>query len=146
MSTTFPSLSSTHILGAEFFGALSLKSINTVSPVLAILISINPPPPNPDEFGSATPKANPAATAASIAFPPFFKTSIPILLASYLLVETIPTFPSAPLPVLTIFPFSSNGLKSAFKLLKEKNVTATAPNKYLFFITHSPFISIIYTL
>ena len=37
----------------------------------------NPPPPILPLLDEVTAKANPTATAASIAFPPFFRISIP---------------------------------------------------------------------
>src|SRR5215467_1991562 len=38
---------------------------------------MNPPPPRLPALGCVTASANPVATAASTAFPPFFKISIP---------------------------------------------------------------------
>ncbi|MEG0398117.1 MAG: hypothetical protein RR656_03430 [Cetobacterium sp.] len=68
---------------------------------------MNPPPPIPEDCGSQIPSANPTATAASTAFPPFSIISNPILLASNFPVDTTPFFPVASLPVLIIFPASS---------------------------------------
>ena len=104
---TSPFLSVSHISGVAPLGAISRKSINFVSPVLAKRTIIKPPPPIPEDWGSHTPNANPTTTAASIAFPPFSKTSKPILEASYLAVETTAFLPVASLSVLSIFPFLS---------------------------------------
>ena len=54
---------------------------------------MKPPPPIPDDCGSTTFNANWTAAAASIAFPPAFKTSLPILAAFGSLVATTPPLP-----------------------------------------------------
>jgi hypothetical protein len=50
----------------------------------------NPPPPMFPAVGCVTAKANAVATAASIAFPPFFRISIPTCDATDLEENTIP--------------------------------------------------------
>ena len=57
-------------------GARSRKSINVVRPS-ARRISMKPPPPMLPALGCVTASANPTATAASMALPPFFKTCKP---------------------------------------------------------------------
>ena len=103
---TCPSLSRTHIAGLAFAGAFSLKFTKALVPS-SLRININPPPPIPEAFGSATPIANEMATAASMAFPPAFKISMPALDASYSPEETTACVPFASRPSMVSFPFSS---------------------------------------
>jgi len=57
---------------------------------------MNPPPPGPATNGSVTPRVLATATAASMALPPDFRTSMPALLALNSADATAP-----PLPVAT---------------------------------------------
>src|SRR5450759_4633599 len=61
-------------------GARSRKSINVVRPP-ARRISMKPPPPMLPALGWVTASASPTAAAASMALPPFFKTSRPTTVA-----------------------------------------------------------------
>src|ERR1022692_1430599 len=61
-------------------GARSRKSINVVRPS-ARRINMNPPPPMLPALGCVTASASPTATAASIALPPFCRTSSPTAVA-----------------------------------------------------------------
>src|SRR5450759_60947 len=61
-------------------GARSRKSINVVRPS-ARRISMKPPPPMLPALGWVTASASPTATAASMALPPFFRTSSPTTVA-----------------------------------------------------------------
>src|SRR5262245_29449472 len=56
---------------------------------------MNPPPPGPATNGIVTPSALAVATAASIALPPRFSTSIPAWLASASIEATAPPLPTA---------------------------------------------------
>src|SRR5919106_6674134 len=56
---------------------------------------MNPPPPIPQEKGSVTPSTAAAATAASTAFPPASRTSIPACEASRSTVAMAPPVPTA---------------------------------------------------
>src|SRR4051812_32230641 len=56
---------------------------------------MTPPPPIPAEYGSVTPRAAPATTAASTAFPPLRSTSSAALDASRSTVATAPPVPAA---------------------------------------------------
>ena len=54
---------------------------------------MNPPPPMPHEKGSVTPRTPAAATAASIALPPAFSSSIAACVASRSTVAAAPPVP-----------------------------------------------------
>src|SRR5688500_1378565 len=58
-------------------------------------MTIKPPPPMPHEYGSVTPRAAAAATAASTALPPSLRTCIPTCDASRSTVATAPPVPVA---------------------------------------------------
>ena len=60
---------------------------------LAIVATKKPPPPILPLPEEVTASANPTATAASIALPPFFKIFIPTKEASWLVETTIPFLP-----------------------------------------------------
>ncbi len=59
--------------GVAAAGAVGRKSMTTASFMLASLMTMKPPPPMPEAFGSRTPSAKPVATAASTALPPIFR-------------------------------------------------------------------------
>src|SRR5438128_1047243 len=59
-------------------------------------MTMKPPPPIPQENGSATPRTPAAVTAASTAFPPRFSTSIAACVAS---VSTLAAAPPVPVDV-----------------------------------------------
>src|SRR3954470_4143854 len=67
-------------VGVIAAGAVSRPSIVVTLPS-AVRITMNPPPPTPQENGSVTPRTPAAATAASTALPPFFSVSIAARLA-----------------------------------------------------------------
>ena len=90
---TRPFSSSSNMSGVAVAGAFSRESINTTLPLSAKRISIRPPPPIPDAFGSTIPRANPTATAASTALPPACRISTPTWLASGCAEATIPFAP-----------------------------------------------------
>jgi hypothetical protein len=56
---------------------------------------MKPPPPGPATNGMVTPSALAVATAASIALPPCFSTSMPAWLASVSIEATAPPVPTA---------------------------------------------------
>src|SRR6266704_5912561 len=56
---------------------------------------MNPPPPMPEEKGSATPSTAAAATAASTALPPCRRTRMPSAVARRLTEATAPPLPTA---------------------------------------------------
>ena len=56
-------------------------------------MTIKPPPPRFPALGRVTANANPVATAASIALPPFVKIAAPISLATCSCETTIPSEP-----------------------------------------------------
>ena len=60
----------------DSWGAFSLKS-KLISSPLAVLAVKNPPPPKFPFAGEVTASANPVATIASKALPPFLRISIP---------------------------------------------------------------------
>ena len=62
-------------VGVIAAGAVSRPSIVVTLPS-AVRITMKPPPPTPHENGSVTPSTPAAATAASIALPPFLSVSI----------------------------------------------------------------------
>ena len=56
---------------------------------------MKPPPPGPATNGMVTPSVLAVATAASIALPPCFSTSMPAWLASVSMEATAPPVPTA---------------------------------------------------
>src|SRR5579872_1031978 len=57
-------------------------------------MTMKPPPPGPATNGTLTPIALPVATAASIALPPRFRTSIPACVAYRSIEATAPPVPT----------------------------------------------------
>ena len=82
-------LESVNIVRRRRRGAVSRKSIVVARPS-GKRITMNPPPPMLPAVGYVTASANPVATAASTALPPFASTSRPTSLAMLLAETTIP--------------------------------------------------------
>ena len=79
-------------VGVMAAGAVSRPSIVVTLPP-AVRITMKPPPPTPHENGSVTPRTPAAATAASIAFPPFVSVSIAACVAIRSTLAAAPPWP-----------------------------------------------------
>ena len=104
-------------------GAFSLKSRLNFSPS-GITATKNPPPPRLPFDEEVTESAKPIATAASIALPPFFKTSIPISDASLLVQTTMPFSPNtgSELAASILLSVKKNVKKTIIKFLNNFNI------------------------
>ena len=80
--------------GCIVAGDSSRESIVVTSPE-AVRITMNPPPPMPHEYGSVTPSTPAAATAASMALPPWRSVSIAAWVPARSTVAAAPPLPTA---------------------------------------------------
>ena len=80
--------------GSIACGDSSRESIVVTSP-LRVRITMNPPPPMPQEKGSTTPSTPAAATAASTALPPLRRVSMAALVPRASTVAAPPSLPTA---------------------------------------------------
>ena len=79
-------------VGVIAAGAVSRPSIVVTFPS-AVRMTMNPPPPMPHENGSVTPSTPAAMTAASMALPPAFSSSIAACVASRSTLAAAPPVP-----------------------------------------------------